>query len=367
MKIPFNNLHRQNKSLKKEILEIVENSIESSSFIGGESVKKFENEFKKFTDSCHCISVANGTDALYISLKYLNLSPDDEVIIPSDTWISTAEAVTQAGAKVIFADIDNFNTISVEDIMKKVSSKTKAIIPVHLYGQSADIIQIKNFCDNKGIYIIEDCAQAHMTYFNNIHVGNFGLCGTFSFYPSKNLGALGDAGCIITNNNEFAEFARKYANHGSLVKHQHDFSGINSRLDSIQASFLNLKLSYIRKWIKEKIKISDFYLSELKTLENVTLPIKRKNSEHSFHQFVINVEDSKKISSFLLDKGISTGVHYPLPLPLTRPYIDNQINYKKEFPISNSRIGKILSLPMYPEMNNKESQYITDSIKQFYK
>lgn len=367
MIIPFNSINKQNNYLKEDILKIIEDSIDDSSFIGGSHLKSFESNFKKLTKSKHCISVANGTDAIYISLKYLNLSPGDEVIIPTDTWISTAEAVTQNGANVVFADIDNYNTICYDSIIKKLSKRTKAIIAVHLYGQSADIKKIQSLCQKENICLIEDSAQAHMTYVDDTHVGNFGLAGTFSFFPSKNLGALGDAGCIITNDNKFADFARKFANHGSLVKHQHEFSGINSRLDTIQARILSLKLIYLKNWIEKKIKISKKYFLELKDEREIKLPVLRPNTEHSFHQFVIEVDSAQKLAVFLKKNGIGYGIHYPLPLPLTQAYIKKSTDYELEYPNSSQRVGKIISLPIYPELTNKELNYIINTLKNYNK
>jgi dTDP-4-amino-4,6-dideoxygalactose transaminase len=367
MNIPFVDLYAQYLSIKVEIDEAIEKVIKETAFIGGNYVKEFE---KKFADSFgvkNCISCANGTDAIYIVLKMLGVGQGDEVITVANSWISTSETIGQTGATPVFVDIEpNFSTIDVSKIESKITSKTKAIIPVHLYGQTADIIRIKEICDKHNLFLIEDCAQSHFAEFEGKYAGTFGLASTFSFYPGKNLGAYGDAGCILTNNDELAEKCRMYANHGALKKHNHQIEGINSRLDGLQAAILTAKLPYIQKWNDKRLQNALIYNELLQNVEEITIPQIRPNCKHIFHLYVIRTNKRDELQNFLNKHGIQTAVHYPVALPLMPAY--KHLNYsEKDILIASQYMNEILSLPMYPELEKEQIEYVVSVIKEFFK
>lgn len=365
MKIKFNNLYLQNKIFLKEFTNSFKKLVKNSSFIGGKEIVSFENNFRKKFKSRYCISVANGTDALIIALKCLGIKYNDEVIVPAHTWVSTAGAVVAVGAKPKFVDCDEFFTIDVSKIESKISKKTKAIIPVHLYGQPCDMDKILKISKKYKLKIIEDCAQAHLTKYNGKIVGNFGHVGTFSFFPGKNMGAMGDAGAIICNNKKLFYDIKKYRNHGSLKKNEHETFGINSRLDTLQAIILNKKISYLQKQNNQRKKIALLYKKYLNKNSNIILPSIRNNSSHTYHQFVIKVKkDRKKFTNYLKKKGIDTNIHYPKMLISLKPYkkfvgTDNYnycLNYEK----------KIVSLPIHPYLSKKQIKYVCGSINEYF-
>jgi len=365
-KIPFVDLKIQYNNIKDEIDYAIQSVIDDTAFIKGKYVQKFENDFKKKYGVKHCISCANGTDAIYISLKILNIGVGDEVITVSNSWISTSETISQTGAKPVFIDINDYYNIDISKIEKKINSKTKAIIPVHLYGQPAEMDTIKKICDKYKLFLIEDCAQAHFAKWDKKNVGTMGHLGTFSFFPGKNLGAYGDAGCIITNDDKLAEKAKMFANHGSLVKHKHKIEGINSRLDGLQAAILSVKLKYIDEWTELRIRNAELYTELLLNIKNVKVPQIHSNVKHVFHLYVIRCENRDKLKKYLNANGVSTAIHYPSPLPLLKAYDYLKLD-KNEYFISNSYKNQILSLPMFPELLKDDIIYITDLIKDFYK
>jgi dTDP-4-amino-4,6-dideoxygalactose transaminase len=365
MKVPFADLKLQYKALKDQIDFAINQVIDETSFIGGKYVRKFENEFASKYGVKHCIGVANGTDAIYISLKMLGIGIGDEVITTSTSWISTSETIGQVGATPVFVDIDKFYTINADLIENSITTKTKAIIPVHLYGQPADMERIVAIAKKHNLYIIEDCAQSHFTQLNGKNVGTFGDLATFSFYPGKNLGAYGDAGCILTNDSKLAEKCRMFANHGALIKHTHLIEGINSRLDALQAAILSVKLPHLDNWNSCRINNAKVYSELLKNVKGVKLPIIRKNSLHTFHLYVIRVERRDELKFFLENAGIETAIHYPVALPFMPAY--KHLNQLPEhFPESTFHHKEILSLPMFPEMDEYSIKYVTDVIKEFF-
>lgn len=365
MLIPFVDLKVQYNSIKNEIDTAIQNVINENAFIKGKYVQEFENNYALKYGVKHCIGVANGTDAIYIVLKMLGIGDGDEVITSSLSWISTSETISQTGAKPVFVDIDNYYTIDVTKISEKITGKTKAIIPVHLYGQAADISSIMKIAKDNNLYLIEDCAQAHFAEYKGQKVGKFGNAATFSFYPGKNLGAYGDAGAIITNNDELAEKCRMYANHGALKKHHHQIEGINSRLDGLQAAILSVKLKYIDDWNEKRFQNALFYNALLKDIPGLRTPLVRKDSKHIFHVYCIQVVDREKLIINLAGNGIDTQIHYPTMLPFMPAY--SYLNYSyKDFPTAYMIQDKILSLPMYPELRKEEIEYIAKVINQFY-
>ncbi len=367
MNIPFVDLEAQYKNHKEEIDEAIQNVINDTAFIRGNYVDRFERQYAKKYGIKHCIGVANGTDAIYIVLKMLGIGPGDEVITVANSWISTSETISQTGATPVFVDIEpGYFTIDPAKISEKVTPSTKAIIPVHLYGQPADMAPIMEIAEQNDLYVIEDTAQAHFAEYNEQKVGTFGDAATFSFYPGKNLGAYGDAGAIITNNDELARKCRMFANHGQMQKHNHKIEGVNSRLDGIQAAILNVKLNYIQNWNNKRLANALYYNELLEDIDEVNTPAIRKNDKHVFHLYVIQATNRDGLSKYLEKKKISTSIHYPTILPLLSAY--DYLNYKKEeFPEAYKAQKEILSLPMYPELNKKEINYICEQIFKFYR
>lgn len=364
MEICFVDLRSQYQSIKTEIDNAIQSVIDETAFIKGKYVSKFEKEYAERYGVKHCIGVANGTDAIYISLKALEIGKGDEVITVANSWVSTSEAITQAGARPVFVDIEpDYYTIDHKLIEEKITDKTKAIIPVHLFGQPAEIGKIKQICDTHNLHLIEDCAQAHFAEYNGQKVGTFGISGTFSFFPGKNLGAYGDAGAIISNDDDFAVKARMYANHGALIKHKHEFEGINSRLDGMQAAILSVKLNYIEEWNKKRLENGLFYNRLLTSVEGIAIPLIRENVKHVFHLYVIRAANREVLQKYLAEKGISTATHYPTPLPLLPAY--KYLNQTpSDYPIASDYMDKILSLPMFPELTEEQIEYIADCIKE---
>jgi dTDP-4-amino-4,6-dideoxygalactose transaminase len=354
-KIPLADLKAQYLSLKEEIDSAIVQCVDDTSFIRGKAVTDFENAFSGYLGTKYCIGCGNGTDALEIILKSLNIGPGDEVLVPALTWIATAEAVNNVGAEPVFVDInpDNF-TIDVGKIKEKIAKKTKAIIAVHLYGSPADIAEILSIAKEFGLFVVEDCAQAHGAEYNGQKIGTFGIAAAFSFFPSKNLGAFGDAGAIVTNENEISEKARMITNHGQLIhRHTHSIIGRNSRLDTIQASILNVKLPYLDKWNDKRRGVANVYLSNLKESAGMILPKMEKNKKHVFHLFVIRTQIREKLMATLDKNNIGCGIHYPKALPFLDAYL-----YKKhktsDFPVSTRITNEILSIPVYPEITQEQ-------------
>ena len=364
--IPFVDLKAQYFSIKSEIDAAIKNVINESAFIKGKYVQQFEKEYAEACGSKHCISCANGTDAIYITLKCLDIGPGDEVITVANTWISTAETISQSGARPVFVDIHpDYYTIDVTKIEEKINSNTKAIIPVHLFGQPVNMDIITDICNKYNLVLIEDCAQAHFAEWKGKKVGTFGVAGTFSFFPGKNLGAYGDAGAIITDDDIFADKARKFSNHGALKKHHHDFEGINSRLDGLQAAILSVKLPHIHDWSQKRFDIALHYNQFLNEIEGITTPEIHKDVKHVFHLYVIRIKKRDQLRKFLNNKGISSGIHYPTPLPYLKAY--EYLKHKTaDFPIAYNYKDKILSLPIYPELGFAKVEYITSKIREFF-
>jgi len=361
VKVKFTNLYKLVPQ-KKKILSKINFLIKNSKFIGGNEVKLFEKNFAKFVGSKKCISVANGTDALEMAVKSLKLKKGSEIIVPANTWISTAESVVTNDHKVVFCDInlDDYS-ICINDLKKKINSKTKAIIIVHLYGNPADMITIRKIAKNRNIKIIEDCAQAHGTKIKEKHVGTFGDIGIFSFFPGKNLGAFGDGGAIVTNSNKIYNFCERLKNHGALKKYDHLFSGRNSRLDTINAAVLNIKLASYRSTLSKRNKLAKIYFKELKNINAIKMFNLNKKNKSSFHQFVIRTNSRNLLKKYLSKKNIDTMIHYPYMLNELKFFKSNK-KLKKAYKLGN----KILSLPISEEHTKSEIKFITKSIKTFF-
>nr|WP_255723191.1 DegT/DnrJ/EryC1/StrS family aminotransferase [Flavihumibacter fluminis] len=353
-------------SIKDSIDLAIESVIDNTAFIGGKYVNEFEAEFAKMYGVKHCISCANGTDSLYIIMKMLGIGTGDEVITAANSWISSSETISQTGANPVFADVDyNFLTINIQDLEAKITNRTKAIIPVHLTGQVCDMDKILELGKKYSIHVIEDCAQSHFSEFKGHKAGTMGIAGSFSFYPGKNLGAYGDAGCIITNDNQLAEKCRMYARHGALIKHQHKMEGINSRLDGLQAAILLAKLPHILKWTDDRIRVAALYERYLQEIKQIKTPVVRADSKHTFHLYVIVTEDRNNLMQYLKQKNIETAIHYPTALPYMEAY--QYLGYNREdFPVASDLESKILSLPIFPEITESEVQYVAQSIAEYF-
>lgn len=362
--IPFVDLVLQYEAIKEEIDQAIFDTIHQSSFIGGESVRLFESNFARFIGVEHCISCANGTDSLEILLKVLGIGPGDEVIVPAISWISTSECIASVGADVVFADIHpDLYTIDLDKIEAKITDRTRAIIPVHLYGQPVDMERLMAIADQYQLKVIEDCAQAHGAEVRGRKVGTFGHCASFSFYPGKNLGAYGDAGCMITNDPEIAETARMISNHGQKGKHNHIMEGRNSRLDGIQAAILNVKLKHLEDWTQQRIAVAQSYMKKLGDA-GIELPVTLGHGKHVFHLFVIRTADRQGLQAHLNERGISTAIHYPTALPLLDCY--HHLGHKPEdFPVAARYQDEILSIPMFPELTADQIDHISSAIKEY--
>lgn len=366
MDVPFVDLKAQYQSIKKDIDAAINNVVSETAFIGGKYVEAFEREFAKAYGVKHCISCANGTDSLYIIMKMLGIGAGDEVITVANSWISSSETISQTGARPVFVDIEpNYSTIDVDQLESKITLNTKAIIPVHLYGQVCDMNTIMSVAGKHNIPVIEDCAQSHFSEYDGKKVGTIGIAGSFSFYPGKNLGAYGDAGCLITNDDALAEKCKMFARHGALVKHQHKIEGINSRLDGLQAAILSAKLPHIHDWTNKRIANAKYYDQALADIPQITLPIVRDNSKHTFHLYVIRAQQRDELAAYLKTKGIETAIHYPVPLPFMEAYkyLGHDVS---EFPVTNDFQHQILSLPMYPELTYEMMDYVAATINDFY-
>lgn len=366
MQVPFVDLKAQYHSLKTEMDRAIFSVIEDTEFIKGKYVSNFEKEFADSYKMKHCIGVANGTDAIYIVLKMLGIGNGDEVITVANSWISTSETITQAGATPVFIDTDaDYFSIDVNKIEEKITFKTKAIIPVHLYGQPAEIDKVNAICKKHNLFMIEDCSQAHFAKHNGITIGTLGIASTFSFYPGKNLGAYGDAGAVLTNDDALAEKVRMYANHGQLTKHHHKMEGINSRLDGLHAAVLSVKLPHIHSWNKLRLEKALYLTEKLKNIKGLETPKIRNGSTHIFHLYVIKTEKRDELQKFLKENNIETAIHYPTPLPLQDCY--KYLNHTPEdFPVTSKNQKQILSLPIYPEISNEQLDYMAAIIEKFF-
>ena len=325
--VKFLDLKAQYLQIKDEIDHVIRDVIETSAFVGGQYLADFERNFASFQGASHCIGVGNGTDALEIALEALELPIGSEVIVPANSFIASAEAVTRCGHRVVFCDVDPRRyVVDPDDVARRITSKTRAIMAVHLYGQPCDMTALKKLASQNDLYIIEDCAQAHGAEFEGERVGALGTIGCFSFYPGKNLGAYGDGGAIVTHNEPLARRCRMIANHGRLAKYNHEFEGRNSRLDGLQAAILGVKLKHLEKWTNQRIALADEYLDGLKNIPDLILPERAVNVRQVYHLFVVRTERRDALRAFLAERDIQTGIHYPHALPKlpAYEYLDQQ-------------------------------------------
>jgi len=361
--IAFVDLKRNYLSVRDEIEKALHDVMERTAFILGREVKEFEEEFAAYCGAQYCIGVASGTDALKIALKAIGIMPGDEVITAANTFIATVLAISESGATPVLVDCDpHYYTIDPDGIEKAITRKTKAIIPVHLFGQMADMERIEPIAKKQNLRIVEDACQAHGSMYHGKKAGTFGDVGCFSFYPGKNLGAFGDAGAMTTDKPELAEKIKLLRDYGQRIKYFHELKGYNSRLDTIQAAILRAKLKHLDEWNKKRMENADLYRKYLSGIEGIELPEEREGMTHIYHLYVIRVKGRQKIMDEMRAKGISCGIHYPLPVHLQKAYLDLALP-KGVFPVSEAYAEQVLSLPMFPELREDEIDYISDCLR----
>jgi len=364
MKVDFVNPGLQYEELKDEIIEIFNEISSSGSYVLGEQVEKFEEKFASYCGTKYAIGIGNGSDALFFSLLALNVTAEDEVITVPNSFVATAWAIANIGAKIVFVDVGEDYNIDVDHIAKAITPKTKAIIPVHLTGRIVEMDSLKQLAEERSIHIVEDAAQAVGATYKGKKSGSFGDTGCFSLHPLKNLHVHGDGGVITTDNKEIYETINKMRNHGLKNRDECEFWGWNSRLDEINAAIANLKLDYLDDWNKRYREIAKIYISELKGV--VKTPKIDEHEKPVFHRFIIEHEERDKLQSFLLSRDIHTAINYPIPLHLQQAAKD--LNYMKgDFPVTETQSEKILSLPIYPELDDIQIEYVIDSVKEYSK
>lgn len=366
MRVPFLNFDAQHQPLKNQFLKAFENFLDSNYYVLGNKVKEFEEEYAKFHNIDYCAGVASGLDALYLALRVLNVGKNDEVIVPSNTYIATVLAVSYVQAKPIFVEPEFITyNIDPQKIEEKITPYTKAIIPVHLYGQAANMSEIIKIANKYHLLIIEDNAQAHGALHFHQMTGTFGRINATSFYPSKNLGALGDAGAITTHSKEYYEQIKMFRNYGSKVRYYNEVIGYNSRLDELQAALLLIKLQYLQEWNQERNRLAQKYIHHLKNLSEIHLPQILEGNTHVFHLFVIRCPKRNELMDYLKKQEIDTLIHYPIPPHLQKAY--QHLNFKKgDFPIAEQLADEMLSLPLYPGLTDSQIEYVCEKIQDFF-
>jgi len=364
MKVPFNDLSRIHEPLEMEFISVFRDSLASSNFIGGPWVSEFESLLEKYFEVSNVVGVSNGTDAISVALRALNLPANSQVLTASNSWISSAEVINEVGLQVGFTDVGPSGNMTLETLEKAVTENTKAVIAVHLRGSMCDIERISEFCSSKGLYLIEDCAQSHLSRFNGRVAGSFGDVATFSFYPGKNLGALGDSGALSCKSKETSDKARAIANHGALVKHEHFLNGTNARMSPLMARILSIKLRYLEHWTHQRRDIATRYQNELEGINEISFYDENPAIYNTYHVFSILVNERDELMQYLKNKGIETAIHYPTIIP-------DQACYKSwnngPFETARSFSQKNLSLPIFPEMKGSEVNYVIKMIKEFYR
>jgi dTDP-4-amino-4,6-dideoxygalactose transaminase len=362
MKIPFLDLHAQFESIRQDIEDAIDRVLVSGQFVGGEWVEGFEEAFSCFVRSRYTVGVSSGTAALELALKAARIGAGDEVIVPANSFFATAEAVSNVGAWPVFADVDPLTFhLEVTSVERVMTPRTRAVIVVHLYGRVMDISDLQELADRRGLTVIEDAAQAHGTERNGVHTGGSGRLTCFSFYPGKNLGAYGDGGAVTCNDPAHAERLRLLRDHGSPAKYVHLIVGTNARLDAIQAAVLSVKLRYLRKWNARRVEHAMAYAARLRN-QCIQIPEIPPGSEHNFHLFVVRVKNRDAVRRRLRDRGIETGIHYPLPLHLTPAYQELGYPTRGSLPVSEALASEILSLPMYPELGDSQREEVSEAL-----
>ncbi|MBE6096682.1 MAG: DegT/DnrJ/EryC1/StrS family aminotransferase [Schwartzia succinivorans] len=363
MKIDLAVLDRQFKLHQTEYEEAALRVLRSGWYILGPELEAFEKEFADYVGAKHCIGVASGLDALTLAVRALGIGTGDEVIVPANTYIATVLAVTENGAKPVFLEPDEYYNLDAEKLENAITSKTKAVMAVHLYGQAADMENIIKIAEKHGLPVIEDCAQSHGAHNGTVMTGHCGTIGCFSFYPTKNLGAFGDAGAVVTDRDDIAETIVKLRNYGSKIKYHNELAGVNSRLDELQAALLRVKLRHLPELIAERKTIAKEYLEGIKN-SKLTLPKTREDAEHVYHQFVVRAKDRDGLQKYLENNDIHTVIHYPIPPHLAECY--QSLGYKEgDYPIAEEYAKEVLSLPMFNGMKAEEVKYVVDVLNDY--
>lgn len=366
MRVPFVDLVKQYQNIKPEIDAAIQDVLNHAAFIGGERVKAFEDAFAQLHGARFCIGTSSGTDSLHVILWCLNIGPGDEVIVPVNTFIATAEAVSLTGARPVFVDHEpgSYN-LDISQLEAAITPRTRAVLPVHLYGQSADMDAILQITEQRELLVIEDCCQAHLAEYKGRRVGTFGIASAFSFFCAKNLGAFGEGGAVITNDEGLYNQMRQRHNHGTVQRYVHNLVGHNYRLEGIQAAVLNVKMRYIESWTEARRRNAELYRHVLADIPEVVIPTEMPWGRHVYHLFVVRVPRRDELRAYLEEQGISTGLHYPIPLHLQEAY--SELGYKKgDFPIAEASAEEILSLPMFPELTEEQIEYVAHCIRKFY-
>ena len=366
MGVPFLDLKQQYRSIKDEVNAGVQRVMDSCRFVLGENVNSFEKEFASFCGTDFAVAVANGTDALRLALLACGIGKGDEVITVPNSFIATTEAISQTGAKIVFVDINLWTyNIDVSQIEGAINERTRVILPVHLFGQPADMNPIMKIARKHNLKVIEDACQAHGAEYKGRKVGSIGDAGCFSFYPSKNLAAFGDGGMVVSNGNEIAQKIKMLRDHGQMKKYEHLVEGYNSRLDEIQAAILRVKLKRLNEWNKLRRKNASIYNDLLEDVNEVFMPLEAEYAKHVYHLYVIRTHRRDELQEWLKSKGIGTGLHYPTPLHLQRAC--EYLGYKEgNFPVAEGCAKQILSLPMFPELTREEIKKVVSEIKTFF-
>ena len=363
MQVKCNVLDRQYKMFEKEYDEAALRVLKSGWYILGNEVKSFEEEFKNHLGAKYCVGLNSGLDALILAIRALGIGEGDEAIVQANTYIATVLGITENGATPVYVEPDEYFNIDASKIEEKITSKTKAIMVVHLYGQASNMGKIMEIANKHNLPVVEDCAQSHESCFNGKMTGTFGTIGCFSFYPTKNMGAFGDAGCIVTDNEEIADKIRKMRNYGSKVKYHNEIEGVNSRLDEMQAALLRVKLTHMDVITEERYRMGKKYLEGIKN-PKIMLPKTLVGVNHVYHQFVIRCEQRDELHDFLEKNGVQTQIHYPIPPHLAECYAW-QGHKVGSFPITESYANTVLSLPMYTGMTEEEQNFVIEVLNRF--
>jgi len=368
MNVPFVDLKTQYLGIKEEVLKEINEVLDSTAYICGKKSKKFEEDFAKMHNAKYCVALSTGTDALHVAFHALGIKAGDEVIVPVNTYIATAEGVSLCGATSVFVDHDEKTyNIDAAQIEKAITKNTKAIAPVHLYGQPAEMDKIMEIAKKHNLFVVEDSSQAHLAEYKGKKIGSIGDIGTFSFYPGKNLGAYGEGGAVITNDESLYNFMLRYRQHGSVEKYVHEIEGHNYRMEEIQAAVLNVKMKYIEKWTDARRNVAAKYTKQLSSFkpEQLGIPFHPEYVNPVYHLFIIRSTQRDELMKYLNEKGIQTGLHYPMPLHYQKAY--SKMNFKKgDFPAAEKGCSEILSIPMFPEITDEQINYVCDMIKSFY-
>ncbi len=364
MQVPFLDLKAQHAPLKEEILASWSGILDTAGFIGGREVEALEQEFAAACGARHAVAVSNGTDALMFIFKALGIKPGDEVIVPADTFIATSEAVSLAGGRAVFVDVlpDTYN-MDPAKLEAAMTPRTKGIVPVHLYGQTADMDPILDFAQTHGVWVVEDSAQAHLAEYKGRKAGSMGIASGFSFYPGKNMGACGDAGAVTTGDAELAGTIRKLRDHGSAKKYQHEFEGHNGRCDALQAAALRVKLRHLPAWNEARRAVARQYETLLGGCGEIRLPAVAQGCLPVWHLFVIQVERRDRVQQLLQERGVATGLHYPVPLHLQQAYAHLGLS-KGSFPVTEALAERLVSLPMFPELSEEQIAYVCTALRE---